>query len=216
MVSDSHGCSTFASRLDAASPKPALDLGRSTTLTPNGPLQRFLLLQRRWQSHKSPNIRDQITWTTRRLLTLLLLHAPRTICTASQTLEYGLRHHGKRPVSQLTSGNAISSGREVFNPTRAGKSNYRGMRSIKTALDPHWLTNAGKFFEYTDSGTVGDCMSIAASSLAKPRSWRRCKCPTSYSCIRRLTVLWKLSRWMALMYHKPALAMFLEAMLLHE
>ena len=42
------------------------------------------------------------------------------------------------------------------------------MRSIKKALDPHWLMNPGKIFEPTDEETIDDGMAAAASSLKKP------------------------------------------------
>jgi len=42
------------------------------------------------------------------------------------------------------------------------------MRSIKRALDPHWLMNPGKIFEPTDEGTSDERMAAAASTLEKP------------------------------------------------
>ncbi len=43
------------------------------------------------------------------------------------------------------------------------------MRSIKRALDPHWLMNPGKIFDVTDMAPAHDeARATAASTLKKP------------------------------------------------
>ncbi len=43
------------------------------------------------------------------------------------------------------------------------------MRSIKRALDPHWLMNPGKIFDVTDAEAAHDeVKATAASTLSRP------------------------------------------------
>lgn len=42
------------------------------------------------------------------------------------------------------------------------------MRSIKKALDPHWLLNPGKIFDHTDTGTIDDRTASDANTLKRP------------------------------------------------